>query len=161
MTILGTFDWSTPPDYLIERSAFWGICAIWWQGCVIQAGRDLILREIPFGGYRVRLTVNEDLWNHTSSGWKHDEVFENLYAMAPADNTPISVGACKREVRFFPSLVQYVVVVQFTPNNDHYRFQGFPFAPENAGSPNAPSNLPSIFFGDLDHPGQILPPTYC
>lgn len=160
-TVLGTFEWASPEWSLIERSAFWGFVVIWWEGCVIQTGRDTIYRETPFGGYRVRLTIEQEFWEGPPTAWRHDEIFENLYAMAPSDDTPISPGVVKREWKFFPSLDAYVVVVQFVPNNEHYRFRAFPFSPENAGSLNPPSDLPPLFYGDLAHPGEILPPIFC
>lgn len=161
MTILATQEWVTPESYLIERSTFWGVALIWWSGCVLNAGRDFINRETPFGGYRVRMTIDDTFWNSRSSAWRHDEILENLYAMSPSSDTPISVGAVKRQVVFYPSLLQYVCVIQCEPNGVYYRFQAFPFAPENAGAPNPPPDIPDLFFSDPAYPGVILPPVFC
>jgi hypothetical protein len=80
MTILATQTWVTPADYLIERSSFGGIALVWWKMCLLSAGPDTKMREVPFGGYKVRMTIDSDFWDHRSSAWRHDQIVTNLYA---------------------------------------------------------------------------------
>jgi hypothetical protein len=161
MTILATQTWVTPADYLIERSSFGGIALVWWKMCLLSAGPDTKMREVPFGGYKVRMTIDSDFWDHRSSAWRHDQIVTNLYAEAPGSSTPIAIGTCNRQVTFFPSLRQYWIIVQCTPSDAHYMFFTFPPATENAGSLLYPSGLPSVFYSDPDYPGAILPPPMC
>ncbi len=160
-TILASQTWITPADYMIERSAFWGIALIWWTQCVVSPAPNIVMRESPFGGYRVRMTIDGAFWNNTGSAWRHDSILENLYAMAPADTTPINMGNVNRIVEFYPSLRQYVCVVQCVPSDGHYQFFRFPPALENAGLPLYPNDIPAAFRSDPDQPGIILPPLYC
>lgn len=121
----------------------------------------MIVREVPFGGYRVRVTVDPVFWNSRSSGWRHDQILENLYAMSPSSSTPINMGAVDREIAFYSSLNAYVCIITSQPNGACGRWQAFPFAPMNAGLPNVPSDLPDTFFTDPINPGVIKPPIYC
>ena len=161
MTILATQTWNTPPDFLIERSTFWGFLYVWWTGCLVQSGRDTIVREVPFGGYQVRITVDSSFWYADSSGWRHDQILENLYAMAPGSSTPINMGAVSRQIEYYGALDAYVCVITSEPNGAYGRWQAFPWAPENAGLPNRPPSLPETFFTDPINPGVIKPAVYC
>lgn len=129
--------------------------------CIVQNGPDFIFKEGPFGGYRVRVNFKTSFWNASGSAWRHDDLLDDFYAMAPGSSTPISTGPVNRLILFYPSFMQYVVVIESVPNDKHHAFCAWPFAPENAGLPNPPPDVPSRFFTDLDHPGMILPPVYC
>lgn len=161
MPVLASFDWVTPPDYLIERSSFWGVAVVWWKMCALYIGRETRLRETPFGGYSLVVGIDPDFWNHTSSGWRHDEIVTDLYAVAPGGGPPVNAGTVKRSFTYYPALRQYVLNIQTEPSDAHYMFWRFPPATENAGAPLFPAQIPHDFYSDPAYPGVILPTPFC
>lgn len=161
MPVLADFVWDTPAAYAVERSAVWGVLVVWWDMCAVTIGRETTLREVPFGGYRLVIGVNNSFWGHTSSAWRHDQLLEDFYAIAPGGGPPISAGEVHRSIHFYPSLGQYVVVISAQPNGDVGMWWRFPPASENAGSLLLPPDIPPSFYTVPDPPGVLFPVPFC
>lgn len=160
-TILATQSWITPADYVVERSAVWGVLLIWWEMCAISIGQDTWLREVPFGGYRVRVGTDSSFWDNRSSAWKHSEIITDLYATVPTNLTPINMGTVQRQLVFYPSLGQYVLSIQIVPNGSVGMWYRFPPALDNAGSKLYPAAIPDSFYTVPVPAGVLFPTPFC
>jgi len=161
MTLLWTPHYLNGEGFVIEKSAVWGFAWVWQHMCIVQSAPDLIMLESDYGGYKVRLNFNPYFWAADSSAWRVDEIIQDAYALAPGSSTPISMGNINIVFLYYPEYFQYVLVFESVPNIKHHVFCHWPQAAYNAGSPNMPTDLPDVFFRDLDHTNPVLPPVYC
>lgn len=151
----------TPEDYLVERSAFWGIQVTWWNMCAVSIGQTTTLKEVPFGGYRLVVGVNPSFWSHTSSAWQHKDIVTDLYAIVPLGGPPINAGSIQRSIYFYAQLKQYVMIITTVPNGNSAIWWRFPPASENAGSVLALPEIPNEFYTVPSPAGVLFPVPHC
>ncbi len=85
--------YSLGAKYNFPRSYYKGVLLVTASGLTyVQSGRDIVFTEHTYGGYRLRLTIKDKVWNWNSNRYTHDFVIENLYGMSPGDDTPIYGG---------------------------------------------------------------------
>lgn len=127
MPVLADFDWQPGPDFNWPR-LYLPAFAIGWQpdAFALTSGRFTHLQEISFGGYRVVVEFKEWVWLARPQCINFDDMFENFYATAPGDPTPISAGHVIIETKFVPDFSVYALVISLDTTGDHYYWQRFP-----------------------------------
>lgn len=85
--------YATPANYNIPRQYWYEVALAWWPSIVLQSGNPLVIRETLFGGYRIYLKFRDDVWAWSSNTYTLDWSIEDIYGMAPADDTPIYSSA--------------------------------------------------------------------
>ena len=158
---LANFVWNSPPDAIVERSAFWGVLIIWWEMCAVSVGQNSVFQEIPYGGVRLVVNTNPDFYNARSSAWRHDEIITDYYALIPGDPTPFTDFTAHRQLVFYPGLNIYVININNQPSGNVGMWYELPPATENAGSLLFPPIVPAQFYTTPTLPGQLLAMPFC
>lgn len=159
--IKATLVYPQTDQFVVERSICWGIGVNWWEGCVFYTGQVSLIREVPFGGYRVYLAINPDFWFNTSSAWKITELIDTLYAMPPSSSEPVFAGEVRVSFQYFASLLSYALFIQFIPNGNVGTWWAMPRGTENAGLPTPIAPIPAAFRTVPSPPGVPFPLPSC
>lgn len=145
--ILASLSYVPTTKKAIQRNLLDGFVVGWWNMTIIQSGQYTILREQPFGGYRIHLRWKDWFWNWNSSTCDFVDAVDFLYATAPSSTTPINIGTMKIVIKYATSPVNgYVINLQCEPNGNKYCFVRFP------------NNTPSSFWRQQPHtfPATLL-----
>lgn len=137
MTRLWSPDYQQALDFAIPRQYWYEVALTWWPSVVLQNTNPLIIRETLFGGYRVLLKFRDVVWAWSSNTYTLDWAIEDIYGMAPSDDTPIYSS-------YF--------AVGYGIGTDHKR--GLAYLGSGLSSDTKYFTLPT------QPPGYWLPPTY-
>lgn len=159
--ILANFIYDSPPDAIIERSQFWGVSLGWWTHCFSHSGPNLFAIEVPFGGVRVKVGINPDFWESSSSAWRIDTMIDHIWAEAPGGGPPAFCGNVSLSFSFQPFFGIYIFNVAFVPNDGHYTVCKLPGILNSGWLPEVQPDLPGIFNSLASNPSQIYPANPC
>ena len=126
MPVLWNPTWTVAPDFRVWRSRVKGFVIGWHSGHFVQTGRDTVIREIPFGGYRTRITFKPEFWQANNKEWRLEGIFENAYFMAPADNTPIAISSLEINFNWQPLCRGYALIIALPSLGRTWYWQRYP-----------------------------------
>lgn len=79
--------------FVIPRQYWYEVALTWWPSVIVQAGNPFIIRETIYGGYRIYLKLRDICWAWSSNNYTLDWCIEDIYGMAPSNDTPIYSAA--------------------------------------------------------------------
>lgn len=130
MPVLATLSYDPSPAFTVTRAYLWGFAVGWWDDTLlITPGNPTVLQEVPFGGYRFHLKFHDWVYTWGNRSARLDELFEDLYASAPGDPTPISAGNVIIQYEVVPEWNIPIINIGIDSPDNFYWFQRFPAQP--------------------------------
>lgn len=114
--------------FAAQRSYLWGVAVGWWDMTIIQVGTHTILREIPYGGYKLHILFNPYWWVWNSSAWTLDTIITDIYAEDPGGMI-VNAGNIDIFTAWTPEPNIPELRITCQPNGGVYAHQAFPPAP--------------------------------
>jgi hypothetical protein len=132
MPVLATLSYDPSPTFAVTRAYLWGFAVGWWDDtALITAGNPSVYQEVPFGGYRFHLKFQDWVYDWGNRSASLDELFEDLYASAPGDPTPISAGNVLIQYKVNELWNIPVITISLETPDGFYWLQRFPAAPSD------------------------------
>ena len=126
MPILWTPTWTIPRDFRISRAQVKGFAIGWQTGTFIQYGQQTIIREIPFGGYRVVFEFDSLFWAADNKMWELEGIFTNAYALAPGSSSPGAMGSIEINFNWQPICNGYLLILALPSLTQTFYWQEYP-----------------------------------
>lgn len=125
MPVLWSPVWTVPPDLRIFRGRVKGFAVGWHDGSFVQYGQDTIIREIPYGGYRVRFRFSDEFWSPSTKSFKLEGIFDDAYALAPGSSEPIPMGSIEINFNWQPICRGYLLILALPAAGSFFYWQRF------------------------------------
>jgi len=132
VTLLWSPIWHTPPDFRVPRGYTDLVVVGWQSGSFVSIDNPIVLLEIPFGGYRFVVKFVPEFWDAGSGTWQLQDIFEDVYALAPGSDTPIDAGEVHLFWRWYVApYFRSGIVLDMPAINPTYYFMDAPPLPED------------------------------
>lgn len=127
MPVLATLSYDPSPAFAVTRGYLQSFAVGWWDDtALLTPGNPSVFQEVPFGGYRFHLKFKDWFFPFGNRSCRLDELFEDLYATAPGDPTPISAGAVLVQFEYLADWRSQCITIALASPDNFYWIQRFP-----------------------------------